>query len=174
MRESSPSLVYIFFPQLYWLVCKCIRRAFDPCCALVSIPENWRCHLSYMDGLKDEWKYTENFKVDERILINLKHYSSNCNYKVKILSRNTWGRQGKPLYYTANFKAVASRPLDAEKLNTFREKSINNFVVLSFKVTHEWVKEKFYSRCFCNPVGLLYPKGCIELGYRLPTFLPCY
>lgn len=123
------------------------------------------------------WKmklYRKLWSLDENILINVKDYSGYCDYKVRILlSRNAWGRQRKPLYFVDDFKGVASSPLDAEKLNTFREKGINHFVVLRFKVTHEWVKEKFCSRCFCHPVDLLHPKG-YQIRLLTSAFLSCY
>lgn len=46
-----------------------------------------------------------------------------------LLSRSIWGRHRKPLYCTADFKGTASKPLDAGKLNVFRERSSHDFVV---------------------------------------------
>lgn len=73
----------------------------------------------------------------------------------------------------ADFEGVALGPLDAGKPNTFRERGINRFVVLSLKVTHERVKEEFHSRCFCNPVGLLHSKGW-RISLSTSAFPPCY
>lgn len=94
---------------------------------------------------------------EELILVNVKNYSGYCDYKMRILLFcSTREGQRQLLHCTGDFKGVPLRQQDAEKLTTFC--SVNSSVFLSLKVTDEWLKEKFYSRCFCNPVGFIMSK----------------
>lgn len=87
---------------------------------------------SILYGWFERWMkiYRKLWSPAEAILINIKNYSDNYHYKWEFSFPEVFEEdREKPLYYTADFKGIASKPLDAGKLNVFRERSIHDFVV---------------------------------------------